>query len=533
MRDPLLLTIDLGTSGPKVALFSTQGALLAGASESVRLIFQPDGGVEQAPNDWWTAICAATRRVLATVEGAPNRVVGVSVTTHWSGTVALGADGEPLMNAIIWLDARGARHIRKLTGGFPSFAGYGVRKLWTWIRKTGGIPGHSGKDSVSHILFLRKERPDIYDCAVKFLEPKDYINYRLTGRIASTGEAMTLHWVTDNRAIDHIHYDDELLRMAGLDRAQLPDDLLRSIDVLGEVNPSAAADLGLGGQRVQVMGGAPDLHTAAVGSGAVTDYKAHCYLGTSSWLSCHVPFKKTDIIHNMASLPSALPGRYLLINEHEIAGAALNFVRDRFFWGEDALMSNPPPADSYARLEATAAATAPGSNRVIFTPWLNGERSPVDDHTLRGGWHNLSLRTTRSDLVRSVYEGVAFNTRWLRVYVEKFIGRQLDNVRLVGGGARSDLWCQIHADVLQRPVVQVADPLHINTRGAAFLAAVGLGYLNIDEIEALTPTARIYEPQPHLASLYTELFEQFVELYHKTHGLYRRLNHSQKSEHRP
>ncbi|MFN3981331.1 MAG: hypothetical protein ACK4SA_13195, partial [Caldilinea sp.] len=88
-------------------------------------------------------------------------------------------------------------------------------------------------------------------------------------------------------------------------------------------------------------------------------------------------------------------------------------------------------------------------------------------------------------------------------------------------------------DIVHAPVVQVADPLHINTRGAAFLAAVGLGYLNIDEIEALTPTARIYEPQPHLASLYTELFEQFVELYHKTHGLYRRLNHSQKSEHRP
>lgn len=168
---------------------------------------------------------------------------------------------------------------------------------------------------------------------------------------------------------------------------------------------------------------------------------------------------------------------------------------------------------------------------MIFTPWLNGERSPVDDHTLRGGWHNLSLRTTRGDLVRSVYEGVAFNTRWLLVYVEKFIGRQLDNVRLVGGGARANLWCQIHADVLQRPVVQVADPLHINTRGAAFLAAVGLGYLHVDELEALTPTAHIYEPQPHLASLYSELFEQFVELYNKTHGIYRRLNHAQKSEH--
>lgn len=533
MHDPILLAVDLGTSSCKVALYSTQGALLAGASEPVRLIFQPNGGVEQSPSEWWSAICAATRRVLAAVDGASDRVIGVGVTTHWSGTVALGANGEPLMNAIIWMDARGASHIRAVTGGFPSFAGYGVRKLWSWIRKTGGIPGHSGKDSVAHILFLRNESPDLYRRAAQFLEPKDFINFKLTGRIVTTGETMTLHWVTDNRAIDAIRYDNELLRMAGLDRATLPAAIVRSIDVIGEVTPSAATALGLGRQRIQVVGGAPDLHTAAVGSGAVADYAAHCCLGTSSWLSCHVPYKKTDIIHNMASLPAALPGRYLLINEHEIAGAALNFVRDRFFWGDDALMANPPPADSYDRLEAVASTARHGSGGVIFTPWLNGERSPVDDHTLRAGWHNLSLGTTRADLVRSVYEGVAFNNRWLLLYVEKFIGRQLEHVRLVGGGARSNLWCQIHADVLQRPVVQVDEPLHTNTRGAAFLAAVGLGCLRIEQLEECTPVTRIYEPQPQCASRYTELFEHFVQIYRNTHGIYRRLNRSQKGNEQP
>ncbi|MFO7632624.1 MAG: FGGY-family carbohydrate kinase [Caldilinea sp.] len=525
----MLLAIDLGTSGPKVAVFSAQGELLAGAGESLRLIFQPDGGVEQDPAEWWAAICTAARRVLREVDGADRRIAGIAVTAQWSGTVPIGADGEPLMNAITWMDARGARHIRQVTGGFPSFAGYGARKLWSWLRKTGGAPGHSGKDSVAHILYLRRERPEIYARTVKFLEPKDYINYKLTGRIVSTVETVTLHWVTDHRAIDNIRYDDELLRLAGLERARLPDELLRSTDVIGALTPAAAADLGLG-EHVQVVGGAPDLHTAAIGSGAVADYVAHCYIGTSSWLSCHVPFKKTDILHNMAALPSAIPGRYMLINEHEVAGAALTFVRDRVFFGEDALMSNPPPDDSYARLAVLAAATAPGSNRVIFTPWLNGERSPVDDHTLRGGWHNLSLRTTRGDLVRSVYEGVAFNTRWLHIYVEKFIGRRLESVRLVGGGARSDLWCQIHADVLQRPIWQVADPVHINTRGAAFLAAVGLGYLALDELDAHTPVARIFEPQSAPASLYDDLFEQFVEIYRKTHGIYRHLNRSHESE---
>jgi xylulokinase len=184
----------------------------------------------------------------------------------------------------------------------------------------------------------------------------------------------------------------------------------------------------------------------------------------------------------------------------------------------------------FTRLEAAAATAPPGSNRVIFTPWLNGERSPVDDHTVRAGWHNLSLRTTRGDLVRSVYEGVALNTRWLQVYVEKFIRRPLEDVRMVGGGARSDLWCQLHADVLQRPVLQIADPLHVNTRGAAFLAAVGLGYLRLEELAAHTPVAHRYEPRPALAALYDEIFGEFVAIYRKTHPIYRRLNRSHESE---
>ncbi|HHY54592.1 MAG TPA: xylulose kinase [Chloroflexi bacterium] len=529
MLSPLLLAIDLGTSGPKVALYTATGELLAGASAPTPLIFTPDGGVEQAPSAWWEAICTAARRVLAMVDGAAARVTGIGVTTQWSGTVPIDANGETLGNAIIWMDARGARHIRRMTGGFPTVAGYGARKLWTWIRKTGGIPGHSGKDSIAHILFLRQEQPDRYAATVKFLEPKDYINYKLTGRVASTGETMTLHWVTDNRAINNIHYDAELLWLSSLDRAKLPDDLLRSIDVVGTLTSAAAADLGLSAQ-VQVVAGAPDIHTAAVGSGAVADFDAHCYIGTSSWLSCHAPFKRTDIIHNMATLPSALPGRYLLINEHEIAGAALNFLRDRVLFGEDALANHPAPEDVFARLEAAASAAPPGSNRVIFTPWLNGERSPVDDHTLRGGWHNLSLRTTRNDLVRSVYEGVALNTRWLQLYVEKFIRRPLREVRMVGGGARSDLWCQLHADVLQRPVLQIADPLHVNTRGAAFLAAVGLGYLRLDELTDHTPVARRYEPRPALVRLYDELFDAFVALYQKTHAIHRHLNRGHESE---
>jgi xylulokinase len=256
----------------------------------------------------------------------------------------------------------------------------------------------------------------------------------------------------------------------------------------------------------------------------VRDYAAHAYLGTSAWLGCHVPFKKSDILHNMAALPSAIPGRYLLINEQETAGACLALLRDHVFFPGDALADAAAPPDFFARLEALAAAAPPGSNRTLFTPWLNGERSPVDDRTLRGGWHNLSLRTSRADLVRAVYEGVALNLRWLMAAVQGFVKRPLQNIHFVGGGARSALWCQIHADILQCNVVQVADPVYTNARGAGFLGAVGLGYLSFDALEQQTPIAAVYEPDRQTAALYDELYAAFVELQRKNRGIYARLN---------
>jgi xylulokinase len=247
-------------------------------------------------------------------------------------------------------------------------------------------------------------------------------------------------------------------------------------------------------------------------------------LGTSAWLGCHVPFKKSDVLHNMAALPSAIPGRYLLINEQETAGACLAALRDRIFFPGDLLADMAPPPDFFERLEALAAAAPPGSRRTLFTPWLNGERSPVDDRTLRGGWHNLSLRTERGDLVRAVYEGVAFNLRWLMEAVQGFIRRPLDTIRFVGGGARSALWRQIHADILRCRVEQVADPLYTNARGAGFLGAVALGYLSFDALNGQTPISSVYEPDPQTAALYDELFGEFLELQRKNRAIYARLN---------
>jgi xylulokinase len=499
-----VLTVDLGTSGPKVALFTLDGSFVDGDFAAVDLHVLPDGGVEQSPAAWWDGITAASRRVMARATVAPDDVVAVAVTSQWSGTVAIDRDGTPLHDAIIWMDERGAEETRRVVGGALRLQGYEPRKLRTWISRTGGAPALSGKDSISHILWLQRARPDIARATWKYLEPKDWLNLRLTGRCAATFDSIVLHWVTDNRDPAHIDYDPELLRIAQIDRAQLPD-LVAATSVVGPLTQAAAAELGVPA-GIAVVGGTPDLQSAAIGSGAVRDFEGHLYVGTSSWLTCHVPFKKTDLFHGIASLPSPLPGKYYVADEQEVAGGCLEWLR------EHALETG----DDLRRLDAVAAGVAPGSNGVIFTPWLNGERTPVDDHTLRAGWYNLSLATTRGELIRSVLEGVAYNSRWLLATVEKFVGRPFPWLHFIGGGAQSELWCQIMADVLQREIRQVEHPIRANARGAALVAGIALGRIGVDDLARHVRIAATFAPDRVNAVIYDERYAEFRVLHKQT-----------------
>jgi len=512
--DPHVLAVDLGTGGPKVALVSSTGRIAAHASEAVTTDLLPGGGAEQDPAAWWAAISSASRRVMADGGVAPGDVVGVGCTAQWSGTVAVDESGTPLRPAVIWMDARGAGVITRQTGGALSVLGYDVRKLRRWIRLTGGVPGHSGKDPTAHILWLKEAEPDVYRATYKFLEPVDWLNQRLTGVFAASHDSITVHWVTDNRRIGEVAYDDTLLKMAGLERGKLPD-LLPTGSIMGHLSAAAADELGLQA-GTPVSTGTGDLHSAAVGSGAVADFDAHLYIGTSSWISCHVPFKKTDALRNVASIPAGLPGRYLVADEHETAGACLTFLLS--------MLGEEPAAEAYRRLDEVAARVAPGANGAIFTPWLNGERSPVDDHTIRGGFHNLSLATSRDDLVRAVYEGVALNSRWLLEAVDRFVGHRIESLAFIGGGANSDIWSQIHADVTGRRIRPVADPVLANVRGAGLLAWIALGRIQATAVPAMVQTRSSFDPDPANRALYDDRFEQFKALYKQTKAIHRRLN---------
>jgi xylulokinase len=160
---------------------------------------------------------------------------------------------------------------------------------------------------------------------------------------------------------------------------------------------------------------------------------------------------------------------------------------------------------------------------VMFTPWLSGERSPIDDRNARGGWHNLSVEADAGALVRAVLEGVALNSRWLLGAVERFAARRLDPLRIFGGGAASDLWCQIHADVLDRAIERVADPVNTNLRGATLLAALALGDVRRDDIRDLVPVERTFMPEPATRELYDRRFRELPRLYKAQRGMSRRL----------
>jgi xylulokinase len=506
-----VLAIDLGTGGPKAALVTPEGRIAAHEFEPTPIELLGDGGAEQDPDAWWAAITTAVQRLLGAGHVAAEDVAAVAITSQWSGTVAVDAEGRHLHPAIIWMDSRGAPYVHELVTGRLNIAGYDAMKLKAWIQKTGGMPSHSGKDPIGHILWLRHERPDVYAATHAFLEPCDYLNARLTGRQAASFDSIIAHWLTDNRDLTDIRYDRQLLDWCGLREDQLPP-LVPSASVIGTVLPEIAESWGLA-PTTKVVTATGDVHSAVVGSGALGDYEGHLYMGTSSWLSCHVPAKRTDLLHNQAALPSAVPGRYFLANEHEVGGGALLWLRDQVQLVRDLDEANE-----------VAAAAPPGSNRVIFTPWLNGERTPVDDHTIRGGWTNLSLSTSRPDLVRSVFEGVAYNSRWLLDTVERFIKRPLDGLNFIGGGATSDLWCQMHADICDRTIRRVAEPQHANSRGAAFVAWLALGRQDLAELNRAISIDREFHPDPTARRAYEPLYAEFAKLYKAHKPIHARLN---------
>jgi xylulokinase len=521
-NDRYILAIDHGTSGVKAAIVTTKGRVLDFEFAKTPIYFLPGGGAEQDPEDWWNAFLTASKKLVRKEIVPKKDIIAICVSSTFSSTVAVDKNGRHLMNSLTWMDSRGAPYVEKVMKGFPSIEGYGLFNLLRWIPKTAGGPTLSGKDDIAHMLLTKYEFSDVYEKTHMFLPSKDYLNLRLTGEFAASFDSIHLFWVTNIKDINNIRYDDGLIERLKIEKEKLPP-LKRSIDVLGTIKPEVAEEIGLG-KSVRIIMGSADHQAACIGSGAVKDYEGHIYIGTSSWVQCVIPFKKTDVFHSIASFPTAIPGKYQSVNEQDIAGGCLGFLIDNVLFFEGGISTGDIPENPYKEIDRIARESPPGSNRLIFTPWLNGERTPVDDTSLRAGLHNISKTTTQKDIARAILEGVAYNTRWSFGYVEKFVKRTINPLNMVGGGAKSDLWCQIFADVLDRDIRQVKDPMSANARGAAFIASVGLGEISFDDIPALIEYENTYHPVKDNRKIYDSLFAEFITIYKNNRAMYKRLN---------
>ena len=531
MAGDWILAIDQGNGGPKVAAIGADGEILAQSLRGVAVTIEPDGTATQDAAEWIEAVVAAVRDVTAVVPG--EALHAVAITGQWGSSVPVDAEGEPVGPVLLWADTRAKDYVQPIVSGPVAVAGYAPQKVLGWLKRTGGAPSVAGDDPTGHWQLLQHDLADVGRRTAYLLEPVDYLAFRLTGVVAATPASMILSWLTDNRPGAPVGYVAELVGKARRDPATLPP-LRPTGSVQGPLTETMAARLGTRA-GVPVITGIPDFHAAAVGSGAVEPFQSHFAISTTGWFSAPVPFKKTDIIHTIATVPGLTPDLPLVINNLDTAGAALSWLREQIIAPHDGLQgggsgigadgaADPRLPPSFDELTELAAGVPAGCEGLLFAPWLTGEHSPVADKNIRGTWLNLSLRTTRAALVRSVMEGVAFNARWLFGYYQKFLGQPVEVIRILGGGAQSDLWCQIMADVLNVPMERIADPRQAQLRGMALWAQVCLGECTLAEAAAQVPIDRTFTPNPAHRAEYDRLYAEYRKLYKTLKGSYRRLN---------
>ncbi len=509
MPSQSLLAIDVGTSSVKAALVSHAGEILKCARRTYDVKHPNPGWAEQDPRTWWEAICSATRELWATSRFGAEDVSGVVFSTQMLGTLPVDAAGNPLMPCMLWLDTRSGEIAKKLTAGFPRIHGFGVWPLLKWLWITNGAPDLAGGDPVSKIVWLREERPEIWQRTHKVLDVKDYLLFRCTGRMVTTNDLASASWLFSTRK-NHLGWSNEVLRMTGIPRDRLPE-VIPSSDIVGGLGEEAASDLGLN-TGTPVLAGAGDATSCAVGSGAVRDGEVHIYLGTGCLIGAHLDRRAVDLFSATATICAAEADKYLLAAVQQTACGALDWARNHIVGG----------AAAFSQLDEMIDSCPPGAGGVFFFPWLSGERVPIDDPSARGGFFNLGIGCDSRHLMRAVYEGVALNARWSLAAVEKIIGRESPRLRLVGGGAQSATWCQIFADVLGRPIEQVEQPQFCGVRGAALIGTRALGKVErLEEVGRLVPIRKVYDPQSDLHELYDDAFGRFTDFYKRNRTWFR------------
>lgn len=499
---PAVLAIDLGTSGPKVAVVDGDGRTLAWSVARVATQFVGDDGAEQDPQQMWQAIVDATRHALQSWQGNVRDLRAVSVTSQFMSIVPVAADGTPVGPCILWMDSR---------GGADNLALLTEANVPVWLERHGLFPLPSGSDALAKIAVLRRCHPDAYARAAAFVEPMDYVNARLTGRVCSTQNTAFSSLTVDNRTWGLTERDPDLVAAAGVDPQRLPP-LVPLRGIIGDVTREAADALGIAA-GTPVTTGTIDSVTSAVGTGALGATDASVIIGTTAVMVAHIDTMRADISTGIMSVPSPVEGRWFVMAENGIGGRALEWFVNEVVYPDDEFSTGALPPDAYERVARAVERVPPGCDGVQFLPWLLGTIAPSPNDDVRAALVGLGLRHTRAQVARAVLEGVANNLAWLLPAFAAFTGSDAPFVRFGGGGATSDQWAQILADALGRPVHQLEDARATNARGAAFLALADLGLLDLGDVASLLAVRAVRDPRPEAQAVHAEALARLRSLH--------------------
>ncbi len=481
---PLLLAIDLGTTGCKAAVYDDRGTLRGASYLEYGLITLSPVMIEQDPAAWWSLTCRAVREALAAAGADPSAVRGLAVSSQGISFVLLDEDGHPLGNAINWLDGRATAESATILQRYTEerlFAITGKRAAPFYV--------------LPKLLWLREHRPDAWRATRKILMGHDYLVYRLCGAQVTDHSLAAGTMLYDLRALD---WCSELIEAFEIAPALLPD-IRWAGTPAGRLLPAVAAELGLSAETIVVVGG-QDQKCAALGAG-IADGVATVSLGTASAIEQIMERPLTDAQMRVPTFTFVQPGRWVL---EGVVGTSAGSLR----WYRDTIARGTP----YAALDAEAAGVAPGADGVIFLPHLGGAGSPHWRADGRGTFHGLSLATRPGHLTRALLEGVAYQIRENLAVTQELAGPAGTTI-VFGGGAKSGLWRQIIADVTGCRVSWTA---MVETAGVGAAMLAGLGcHLFTDAAEArrdLVRTLATQEPDPGRAAFYDEAYRTYCQV---------------------
>jgi xylulokinase len=506
--------IDAGTTGTTVMLVNLKGEVAGSAYREYPCIYPHPGWVEQDIEYVWGKICEASRELLAVTGIDPSSVASIGVSSQRGTFICVDAACNPLHTSVVWNDCRATEQAQRLSERIPPDR----------YQQVTGMP-ISGLWAASKMMWLVENQPALIDRTHKIINGQEFLLNRLGAEsLYSDPSSLTLNGMMD---IDRLDWSDEVLSAMGLSKDKFPP-MGTPARQEGTVSAQAATKSGFA-KGTPVCRGGGDQQCAAVGSGVIREGLAEITIGTAGQMVAHIDSRKKDPDKCVYIGGHALPGKWDLEGGAFATGACLRWLRDTFGQQESQSAARLG-LDVYDLMTIEASKAPPGCKGYLFFPFLNGQLTPTYDNRARGGSLGLTLAHDRPTVIRSVLEGTAFELRMVIEALEKVLGYPFTDIRLTGGGAKSEFWTQIQSDIYGKPI-QTLRISECTTFGAAILGAVAAGvFKTIEEaVETLVHTGRSVEPNRRNHELYDELYAIFCETYKvlRESGVYEKLSQLQ------